>query len=98
MEQGELLRFFGVDGSVPLERLPVPATQCPDGLVPGPQWVGGVKKPKPLGEIAAAAGGEPEIVRRIENMDFITHLSRLLGDHAKVLDLAITDTRPSANF
>lgn len=91
-EARELLKAHGVDGSVPLERLPSPATRCPDGLVPGPQWVGGVKKPKPLGEISAVAGGEPEIVRRIENMDFITHLRRLLGDHAKVLDLAITDT------
>lgn len=87
----EVLRSFGVDGSVPLERLPVPATRCPDGLVPGPQWVGGVKKPKPLGEISAAAGSGPEIVRRIETMDFITHLRRLLGKHAEVLDLAITD-------
>ncbi len=87
----ELLRSFGVDGSVPFERLPVPATRCPDGLVSGPQWIGGVKKPKPLGEISAAAGGEPEAVRIVETANYLTQLRRLLGDHAKVLDLAITD-------
>ncbi len=90
-EAREVLREHRVDGSVPFQELPVPATQCPDGLVAGPQWVGGVKKPKPLGEISAAAGREPEVVRQIEIGDYLRHLRRLLGDHAKVLDLAITD-------
>lgn len=50
-----------------------------------------MKKPKPLGEISAAAGREPEIVRLVENADYVTNLRRLLGDHAKILDMAITD-------
>lgn len=90
-EARAVLLEFGVDGSVPFDRLPVPATMCPDAIVAGPQWVGGVKKPKPLGEISQAAGGEPEVVRRIETLDWITHLRRLLGEHAKVLDMAITN-------
>ncbi|MDX1045446.1 hypothetical protein GOL40_19295 [Sinorhizobium medicae] len=87
-----MLKEFGVDGSVPFDRLPLPATRCPDGLVSGPQWVGGVKKPKPLGEISAAAGREPEFVRQVEILDYVDHLRRHLGRrHALVLDMAITD-------
>lgn len=89
-EARDVLREYRVDGSVPFEELPVPATQCADGLVAGPQW-GGVKKPKPLGEISAAAGREPEVVRLIENGPYLAHLRRVLGDHAKVLDMAISD-------
>lgn len=95
-EARAVLREFGVDGSVPFDRLPVPATMCPDTVVVGPQWVGGVKKPKPLGEISQAAGGEPEVVRRIETADYMTYLRRLLGEHAKVLDLAIGDASARA--
>lgn len=90
-EARAVLREFGVDGSVAFDQLPVPATMCPDALVAGPQWVGGVKKPKPLGEISQAAGGEPEVVRRIETADYMTYLRRLLGEHTKVLDMAITN-------
>ncbi|MCW5706766.1 hypothetical protein [Shinella sp.] len=90
-EARTVLQEFGVDGSVPFERLPLPAIMCPDAVVAGPQWVGGIKKPKPLGEISQAAGSEPEVVHRIETLDWITHLRRLLGEHAKVLDMAITD-------
>lgn len=90
-EARAVLREFGIDGSVPFDQLPVPATMCPDAVVAGPQWVGGVKKPKPLGEISQAAGGEPEVVRRIETADYMTYLRRLLGEHAKVLDMAIGD-------
>ncbi|MGJ7040518.1 hypothetical protein [Shinella sp. BE166] len=90
-EARAILQELGVDGSVAFDQLPVSATLCPDALVAGPQWVGGIKKPKPLGEISQAAGGEPEVVRRIETLDYITHLRRLLGEHAKVLDMAITD-------
>ncbi|XNY07072.1 hypothetical protein ACMFL9_26655 [Sinorhizobium meliloti] len=86
-----ILQELGVDGSIPFERLPLPATRCPDGLVSGPQWVGGVKKPKPLGEISAAAGREPEFVRQVEILDYVDHLRRHLGRHALVLDMAITD-------
>lgn len=89
-EARAVLREHGVDGSVGFADLPVPATQCQDTLVPGPQW-GGVKKPKPLGEISAAAGRECELARRVETGDYVDHLRRILGDHAKVLDLAITD-------
>lgn len=86
-----VLQEFGVDGSVAFDQLPVPATPCPDALVDGLQLVGGVKKPKPLGEISAAAGPECDLSRRIETGDYVDHLRRILGDHAKVLDLAIGD-------
>ncbi|WP_313194526.1 hypothetical protein [Shinella zoogloeoides] len=89
-EARAVLREHGVDGSVAFADLPVAATQCQDALVPGPQW-GGVKKPKPLGEISQAAGRECELARRIETGDYVDHLRRILGDHAKVLDLAISD-------
>ncbi|MDX1102678.1 hypothetical protein GOL81_25370 [Sinorhizobium medicae] len=90
-EARDLLCSLGVDGSVPFEHLPIPATRCPDGLVSGPQWVGGVKKPKPTGEISAAAGREPEFVRQVEVLDYVNHLRHHLGRHALVLDMAITD-------
>ncbi|MDX0485286.1 hypothetical protein GOC76_13705 [Sinorhizobium medicae] len=86
-----MLQELGVDGSIPFERLPLPATRCEDGLVSGPQWVGGVKRPKPTGEISAAAGREPEFVRQVEILDYVDHLRRHLGRHALVLDMAITD-------
>jgi len=90
-EARAVLRDHGVDGSVAFEDLPVAATRGPDALVAGSQWVAGVKKPKPLGEISAAAGPEGEVSVRIETGDYVDHLRRILGDHAKVLDLAITD-------
>ncbi|MCM5691439.1 hypothetical protein M8037_22195 [Sinorhizobium meliloti] len=92
VEEGRaLLREHGIDGSVPFDRLPFPATKCPDGIVHGPQWVGGVKKPKPISEISAAAREMPEMERQIETLSHIDHLHRLLGRHALVLDLAVTD-------
>ncbi len=95
-EARELLSEFGVDGSVPFDRLPVASTRCPDGLVAGEQWVGGVKKPKPLGEISSAAGREPEFVRHVETTSHVDYLRRRLREHAKVLDLAITDASAKA--
>ncbi|HEX5935974.1 MAG TPA: hypothetical protein VFY63_17575 [Pseudorhizobium sp.] len=91
-EARKLLQAHGVDGAVPFDKLPIEGTLCPDGLVAGPQWVGGVKKPKPTGEISAPGGREPEFARVFECTDYLAHLRHLLGDHAKVLDLAITDT------
>lgn len=90
-EARDVLRVHGVDGSIAFADLPVPATRCPNALVVGPQWVGGVKKPKPLGEISSAAGRECEVSRRVETADYVDHLRRVLGDHAKVLDMAITN-------
>lgn len=90
-EARALLERFGVDGSVPFGELPTVATRCDDGLVTGPQWVGGIKKPKPLGEISAAAGREGEVTRQVEGMLYSEFLRERLGDHAAVLDLAITD-------
>jgi hypothetical protein len=90
-EARALLREHGVDGAVRFEDLPVSAMLVPDGLVVGPQWVGGIKKPKPLGEISAAAGREPEVVRLVETLSHLSNLRHLLGDHARVLDLAITN-------
>ncbi|MBY3386390.1 hypothetical protein [Rhizobium laguerreae] len=92
VEARELLREFGVDGSVPFDRLPVSATRCPDGLLAGEQWIGGVKKPKPIGEISSAAGHEPEFVRQVETVSYVDHLRRRLREHAKVLDMSIADT------
>ncbi|MCV9965732.1 hypothetical protein OIU34_28075 [Pararhizobium sp. BT-229] len=86
-----VLKSLGVDGSTPFDQLQVPATRCPDGIVTGPQWVGGVKKPKPMGEISAAAGREPDVVRQVENVMFVEFLRHHLGKHALVLDLAIGD-------
>ncbi|TBY73368.1 hypothetical protein E0H51_23900 [Rhizobium leguminosarum bv. viciae] len=91
LEAREVLRRLGVDGSVPFDRLPSPATRCPDGLVIGGQWIGGVKKPKPLGEISSSAGREPEFVRHVETTSYVHYLRRRLDQHATVLDLAITD-------
>jgi hypothetical protein len=90
-EARKVLEAYGVDGSVAFAALPVPAVRCPDGLIPGPQWVAGVKKPKPLGEISAAAGREPEIVRLTETTDYLGYLRRVLRDHGTVLDMAIGD-------
>ncbi|NEJ73801.1 hypothetical protein GR197_25210 [Rhizobium phaseoli] len=91
-EAREVLRRLGVDGSVPFDRLPVPATRCDDCLVAGPQWIGGVKQPKPLGEISSSAGREPEFVRHVEIISHVDHLRRRLREHATVLDMAIADT------
>lgn len=90
-EARDVLRGLGVDGSVPFDSLPSPATRCPDGLVAGPQWIGGVKKPKPLDEISSAAGREPEFVRHVETLSYLDYLRRRLEQHAASLDLAITD-------
>lgn len=95
-EARELLREFGVDGSVPFDSLPIPAARCPDGLVAGDQWTGGVKRPKPLGEISSSAGREPEFVRQVETMSYVDYLRRRLREHATVLDLAITDASAKA--
>lgn len=90
-EAREVLKDFGVDGSVPFERLPVRATRCADGVVPGPQWVGGIKKPKPAGEISAAAEHGPEALRQVDGVMFIAFLRRRLGKLALVLDMVIGD-------
>ncbi|WP_457583113.1 hypothetical protein [Ensifer canadensis] len=95
-EGRELLQTLGVDGTVPFDHLPVPATRCPDVLVSGPQWVGGVKQPKPLGEISAAAGREPDFIRQVEAMNYVECLRGRLGRHALVLDMAIGDATAKA--
>jgi hypothetical protein len=90
-EARAVLVSLGVDGSTSFQQLPVAATRCPDGIVTGPQWVGGVKKPKPLGEISSGAGREPEAMRQVEGVNFVEFLRRHLRQHAQVLDLAIGD-------
>ncbi|EJC75548.1 hypothetical protein Rleg10DRAFT_5818 [Rhizobium leguminosarum bv. trifolii WSM2012] len=90
-EARQLLQQFGVDGSVRFHELPTEATRCPDGLIAGEQWIGGVKQPKPTGEISAPAGREPEFVREVETIDYVGYLRSRLGRNAKVLDMAITD-------
>jgi len=91
----KFLEALGVDGTVAFEQLPFPATRCEDGYVFGPQWVGGVKQPKPTA--SEPAGKEPEFVRHIETVDYVESLRLRLGKHAAVLDLAITDT-PAADI
>lgn len=96
IEARDELRTLGVDGNVPFNQLPFPATLWPDGLVAGAQWIGGVKKPKPTGEISAASGKEPEAVKHIETASHIEMIRRSLRDHATVLDMAITDASARA--
>ncbi|WFS02789.1 hypothetical protein [Rhizobium tumorigenes] len=90
-EARAVLEEFSVSGITPFDKLPFPAVLLPDGIVTGDQWVGGVKKPKPLGEISSSAGREPEIVRHGEIASHLTALRRMLGKHALVLDMAISD-------
>ncbi|RWD17016.1 MAG: hypothetical protein EOS75_03815 [Mesorhizobium sp.] len=85
----------GVDGSVPIEELPFPATRCPDYTVPGPQWKGGVSAIK-------GSGGEgfttaPDIGQHATEMEIartadLAILRQALGEHAAVLDMAVTDS------
>lgn len=86
-EARKVLRALGVDGSVPFEKLPAPATRVPDAIVLGPQWVGGVKQPKPTA--SKPAGREFNACRSIETENFVDHLVKKLGRHVEVLDLAI---------
>lgn len=90
-EARAVLEALGVDGSVPFDRLPVPAVLADDGIVTGSQWVGGVKKPKPLGEISAAATYQVEQHQQPEGRGHFATLRDILGQHAKVLDMAIAD-------
>lgn len=87
IEARQVLVQFGVDGSVPFEKLPAPATRGPDAIVLGPQWVGGVKQPKPTA--SKPAGREFNACRSIETENFVDYLVKKLGRHVEVLDLAI---------
>lgn len=91
-EARAVLKQLGVDGSVPFERLPVPAKREADALLAAGKFVGGVKHPKPLGEISAAAGREPAVMKLVETRSHLSYLRHHLGDHARVLDLAIANT------
>ncbi|MFD1985905.1 hypothetical protein ACFSOZ_26005 [Mesorhizobium newzealandense] len=70
-----------------------PVTRCPDGLVPGKQWVGGVphcRNDAPgsvTGPWEAKSKAEQEMSRLAEE----TRLRAALADTATILDLAITD-------
>lgn len=89
VEARQLLMELGVNGKVPFEDLPFPATRCADGLIGGGQWIGGVKQPKPTA--SEPAGREFNFVSQFETVDYLHHLRDRLGTHAKVLDMAITD-------
>ncbi|MBB2793906.1 UNVERIFIED_ORG: hypothetical protein GGD58_002770 [Rhizobium pisi] len=89
-EARKLLQEHGVDGSVLFEQLPFPATRYANGLAPDALWWGGVKEPKPTA--SEPAGREPDFVRLMETSDYVDRMRFKLGDHAKVLDLAIGDT------
>nr|WP_284737697.1 hypothetical protein [Agrobacterium rosae] len=86
-EGRRVLQSLGVDGSVPFEKLPTLATRHPDAIVPGKQWVGGVKQPKPTA--SKPAGREFNACRSIETENFVDYLVKKLGRHVDVLDLAI---------
>lgn len=49
-----LLRSYGVDGSVPFDRLPFPATKCPTAIANGAEFIGGV-----VGSSGNASSGAP---------------------------------------
>ncbi|PDS68483.1 hypothetical protein [Rhizobium phaseoli] len=85
----KLLQDLGIDGSVPFEQLPFQASRCPVGHASGALWLGGIKLPKPTA--SEPAGREPEFVRHVETADYVDRLRFKLGNHAKVLDLAISD-------
>ncbi|PCD66799.1 hypothetical protein [Rhizobium phaseoli] len=86
----KLLQDLGIDGSVPFEQLPFQASRCPVGHASGALYLGGIKMPKPTA--SEPAGREPEFVRHVETADYVDRLRFKLGDHAKVLDLAISNT------
>lgn len=88
-EARRILHELGVDGSVPFGKLPFPASLHPDAIVPGKQWVGGVKQPKPTA--SKPAGREFNACRSVETEDFVEYLVKRLGKHAEVLDIAIGD-------
>jgi len=66
-----------------------PADRGPDYILPGRQWIGGVTRAKPSGEVSQGAVDAPadDVERRID----FARLRQILGDHARTLDLAITD-------
>lgn len=83
-----VLKQFGVDGSVSFKDLPFPATRCPTATAKGAFFFGGIKAPKPTASTPAAR--EPELISRAEGLSLERYLRSRLGDHAKVLDMAIT--------
>jgi hypothetical protein len=64
--------------------------KCPDAIIPGRQWIGGVKKPKPTSEISHAAVAVTS--HKCDSSD----LRKELGSNAAILDLAITDATARA--
>jgi hypothetical protein len=60
-EARRLLQSLGVDGSVPFERLPFPATRCKDAAVKGASFIGGVSNLKGNTSGGAKAWEAPEV-------------------------------------
>ncbi|MDX2385089.1 hypothetical protein GOD60_13940 [Sinorhizobium medicae] len=56
-----LLRSLGVDGSVPFDKLPMPATKCETAVAKGAGFLGGVSRPSGNSSTGAQAWEAPEV-------------------------------------
>lgn len=86
---------LGVDGNVRFADLPFMATKCPDFILHGPQWKGGVSAVKGAGGEGFTTTGDSghhataiELARMADG----ERLRKALGEHAAVLDMAVTDS------
>ncbi|EPE98599.1 hypothetical protein [Rhizobium grahamii] len=83
-----ILKQLGVDGSVSFKDLPFPSTRSPTAIAKGAFFFGGIKAPTPTASTPAAR--EPELISRAEGLSLERYLRSRLGDHARILDMAIT--------
>ncbi|MDK1489364.1 hypothetical protein QN219_04745 [Sinorhizobium sp. 7-81] len=60
-ESRELLRSWGLDGSVPIDQLPFPATKCETAVAKGAGFLGGVSRPSGNASSGAQAWEAPEV-------------------------------------
>ncbi|CAH2408003.1 hypothetical protein [Mesorhizobium ventifaucium] len=89
------LAALGVDGSVRFADLPFPATKCPTFILHGPQWTGGVSAIKGSGGdglTTAVARGHYDAAVELARIAEAERLRNALGEHADVLDMAVTDS------
>jgi hypothetical protein len=59
-EARAVLVAFGVDGSVPFERLPFPATRCPTVIARGARFIAGISSAKQTASVPAPSWQIPE--------------------------------------
>ncbi|MBX5017484.1 MULTISPECIES: hypothetical protein [Rhizobium] len=62
-EGRRLLQSLGIDGTVPLEKLPIPATRCSDAVAKNAVFLGGISSPKGNTSSGAQAWEAPEATR-----------------------------------